>query len=108
MASVDNLVNEFIDLEVRPNGEKQIVRDIESPRRQREVVADEVLTERARQDQKWGQQNHDDPLWLAILAEEFGEVAKDVVENQVAAGVREELIQTAAVCIAWVEAIDRR
>lgn len=65
----------------------------------------DVLEERGRQDAKWGEQNHSDERWLAILAEEFGEVAKDVVERR--PGLRTELIQTAAVCVAWIECLDR-
>lgn len=43
---------------------------------------------------------------LAVLAEEFGEVARAVVEQDVK-NLREELVQVAAVCAAWVEALDR-
>ena len=49
---------------------------------------------------------------LAILAEEFGEVAKEVSDSLNNGGkfdlkaLREELIQVAAVCVAWVEGID--
>jgi hypothetical protein len=45
-----------------------------------------------------------DPERLAILAEEFGEVARDVVER--GEGLRRELIQIAAVCVAWIERLD--
>lgn len=48
---------------------------------------------------------------LAVLAEEFGEVAHEVneginrpIDNKL---LRTELIQVAAVCVAWIEAIDR-
>lgn len=70
------------------------------------VIA-EVRAERERQDVKWGEQNHDLPMWLAILSEEVGEVAKDVVEHYVK-GYREELIQVAAVAISAVQALDRK
>ncbi len=43
---------------------------------QYDAIGDVVL-ERMRQDAKWGEQNHPEAMWLAILAEEFGEVAKD-------------------------------
>jgi len=57
---------------------------------------------------------------LVVLGEEFGEVAKEVMENIIGldmqesaananAGklkLRKELIQVAAVCVAWVESID--
>ena len=70
----------------------------------------------------------EDPIRLAILAEEFGEVAKEVTEgiifyDKVLQGknkqtrnefetanrkkIRTELIQVAAVCVAWAEALDR-
>ncbi len=48
---------------------------------------------------------------LAVLGEEFGEVA-EVVADMVAGApldtnhLREELIQVAAVCVSWVEGID--
>jgi len=35
----------------------------------------DVMNERARQDQKWGEQNHPDLYWLGILMEEAGEAA---------------------------------
>lgn len=90
----------------------------------------DVAEERFRQDAKWGQQNHPDGTgtpgdeyqalraravcesafaagdgtWRHILTEEFREaMAEDNVAN-----LREELVQLAAVAVAWVEAIDRR
>ena len=74
----------------------------------------EVAVERTRQDNLWGEQNHDDPRWGAILGEEFGEVCQEV--NGVTFGnarehlpaLRNELIQVAAVAVSWAEAIDRR
>ena len=76
-------------------------------------VLGSVLSERMSQDQKWGEQNHDDLYWLAILTEEVGEVAQEIItpkqdgcfpEDRVV----KELIQVAAVAVAWVEAIGRR
>lgn len=75
-------------------------------------VLHEVLAERIRQDAKWGQQNHDMADYYTILGEEFGEVGKAICEhrlqNKHAAPIREELIQTAAVAVAMVEAFDRQ
>lgn len=93
-------------------------------------VIGEVVAERLRQDAKWGEQNHPDGTgrdhathkeirakrdcerafaagrgtWRHIFIEEAAEVegAKDE------ALLRAELIQVAAVAVAWVEAIDRR
>ncbi len=66
-----------------------------------------IKAERARQDAKWGEQDHDDLYWLGILMEEVGELAKSIIENDPKNGAK-ELIQSAAVCVAWMEAIDRR
>lgn len=92
-------------------------------------VLNDVWTERRRQDAKWGEQNHPDGTsemwqpeadlmrreceeaaqggqlsWKHILLEE---VAEAIAEEDVTK-LREELIQVAAVAVAWVEAIDRR
>lgn len=77
-----------------------------------------ILLERGRQDAKWGEQNHNPAYYFAIWAEEFGEVAKEVVEysfprgleNMEAAEVRmlKELVQAAAVNVAMIESIWRR
>jgi hypothetical protein len=102
------------------------------------TVLDEVAAERARQDAKWGEQNHPDGTgpwvknpdrmsnmedqrdiarvdcqeaarggdltWMLILREEVYEA---FAEKDPAA-LRAELVQAAAVAVAWVEAIDRR
>lgn len=114
-------------------------------------VLAEIHAERARQDAKWGPQNHPDgtgdaamlgmsmasiaqmlkgingdlratglpvwlafdnqrslvgtgPKWLPIFLEEVSEAA---AEDE-PAKLRAELIQVAAVAVAWIEAIDRR
>lgn len=90
----------------------------------------DVLDERTAQDTKWGRQDHpngtgtaglirmadvarehcqsafrdDRGTWADVLTEEFYEA---LAESD-PAKLRTELIQTAAVCVAWVEAIDRR
>ena len=66
-----------------------------------------VWAERHFQVKKFGQQDHADEKWIAILAEEVGEAAKDVLEGN-GDGLRRELVQTAAVCLAWLECLDRR
>ena len=75
-----------------------------------ELAINDIRDERVRQDLKFGIQNHSDPYWLAILTEEIGKAAEDVVK--IPAGLsttshlRKELIQVAAVTLAWVEAMD--
>lgn len=60
-----------------------------------------IANERMRQDAKWGSDRHlDNMLWLTILAEEFGEVARAILENK---GLFDELIQVAAVAVCWLE-----
>jgi len=69
----------------------------------------ELGIERARQDDRWGgvpgRDRRDDHTYAAVLGEEFGEVCKAWLERDVA-GLRAELIQTAAVAIAWIEELD--
>lgn len=93
-------------------------------------ILSEVLGERASQNVKWGTQDHPDGtgsdthvaqsrrmrdecdrafrqgrgMWRHILAEEVAEAI--ACDNP--ADLREELIQVAAVAVAWIEAIDRR
>ena len=72
----------------------------------------DVLEEREKQDQKWGEQNHNDYIWLAILSEELGEVSQAILQTDFggkhSGKTKEELIQLAAVAIAWLECIERR
>ena len=70
-------------------------------------ILSEVLTERERQDTKWGEQNHDPSWWVVIETEELGEVAKAVFEKELDE-YRQELIQVAAVAVAAVESLDRQ
>lgn len=95
----------------------------------RDVVL-EVDRERDRQDEKWGQQNHPngrvggrieheaaiearfrcqsngpgEDNWRDILDEEIAEAYAATSDAE----LRAELVQVAAVAVAWVETIDRR
>lgn len=93
-------------------------------------VLSEVRGERARQDEKWGEQNHPDGTgsdlqrYLAEKDRDYCQRAfevglgtwRDVLEEEVSEAfaesdpdaLRAELLQVAAVAVAWVEAIDRR
>lgn len=72
-------------------------------------IIDAVLAERTRQDGKWGGtpgiDRTDDVTYAAVLGEEFGEVCQAWLERDVE-NLRTELIQVAAVAIAWVEELD--
>lgn len=89
-------------------------------------VLDEVQNERRRQDEKWGEQNHDSTVWVAVLAEELGELAQAFLQRRewlapsthhqdvkrrvvgdMLANARNEAIQCAAVAVAIIEWIDR-
>jgi hypothetical protein len=74
-----------------------------------------VAAERDRQRAKWGGEHHwgrgdcsgnGFPEWvkLAVLGEEFGEVAR-AMHDQDREGLASELVQVAAVATAWREAL---
>lgn len=72
----------------------------------------EVLKERMRQEEKWGEQDHSPEKWITILMEEVGEFSKEVLENTHRASLpndnlRAELVQIAAVALAMLECHDR-
>jgi NTP pyrophosphatase (non-canonical NTP hydrolase) len=81
-------------------------------------VARHIQDERSAQDAKWGEQNHNPFVWLAIIAEELGEASQAALKatfetkelgDKLAwlAHYREELVQTAAVAQSAIEAFDR-
>lgn len=49
----------------------------------------------------------DDPLWLPVLTEELGEVAREICDHRYSRPhhLRAELIQLAAMASAWADAI---
>lgn len=78
-----------------------------------------VIDERRRQDDKWGQQDHEPMAWMGILGEEFGELCEAVNETHFNNGLEErakggyenmrrEAVQVAAVAVSFVEMLDRR
>lgn len=76
-----------------------------------EKIFEDIRTERVRQHKKWGEQKHGVLVWSLILAEEFGEAAKEANEvyfrNKSPEEYRAELVQTAAVAHAAIEALDK-
>lgn len=79
----------------------------------------DVANERIRQDQKWGRQRHDFPVWLTVLMEEVGELAQATLsmreyaffgnsgpERDELERMRSEAAQVAAVAVAMIEHID--
>jgi NTP pyrophosphatase (non-canonical NTP hydrolase) len=71
-------------------------------------VQREIRDERDRQDDKWGGWDRFTPpfVFSAVLGEEYGEVCHALLEGD-DHNLREELIQVAAVAMAWVEQIER-
>lgn len=65
-----------------------------------------ILKERQKQDEKWGEQNHDVYKWLAILGEEVGEANKAALEDS-RSDLISELIQIGAVTVAMIESLKR-
>lgn len=97
--------------------------------RKLDVLA-EVAIERNRQDTKWGEQNHpngtgyefykrlcDDARMAYDLQSSSGELTWDTIlleevyealTEECQANLRDELLQVAAVAVAWIECIDRK
>ena len=82
--------------------------ELEPPRSKAE---EDVRQERKRQDAKWGEQNHDPLLYLAVLMEEVGECTQAALHlrfgGSQAPYVRDEAVQAAAVALAIIECLDR-
>ena len=74
----------------------------------RAKVLENVLAERERQDSIWGdQRDNTDDMWALIALEELGEVAKDINDTKLGSAYT-EIIQVAAVMVAWAESLRRR
>lgn len=63
---------------------------------------EQILAERVRQDEKWGEQNHNPFVWLSILIEEVGEVGKALIERD-GKGYYEEVMQVGAVALSMMQ-----
>lgn len=84
------------------------VRQLETQDRRSELPeVYQIVGERLRQDKQWGEQNHDNPKWMMIAGEEFGEACKAINENKPREDVKAEVVQLAAVCVAWLECMRR-
>ena len=69
--------------------------------KRREFIWERIQTECVRQDERWGDQQHNDGKWLQILIEELGESCENSLESDTI-GARLELIQCAAVLVQWI------
>lgn len=69
-------------------------------------VFEMVEAERRAQDEKWGDQSGNTPeRWSAILSEENGEVARAILDGSPREVLADELVQVAAVAVAWIQAL---
>lgn len=75
------------------------------------LAIERVIRQRAKQDEKWGEQNHDAGTWALILIEEIGEWAEANLHAQfggpAAAKRLTEAVHVAAVALAVVECMLR-
>lgn len=62
-----------------------------------------LAQERERQDHKWGEQNHGDLYWLAILMEKVGEAAQAIIQERTYEEIEKEIVHAGAVIVAWLE-----
>ena len=68
----------------------------------------DIIDERIRQDKKWGADRElNNYIWLGILMEEVGEIATAINKEVHWLKGRKELVQIAAVAIAWIEKLDK-
>ena len=73
----------------------------------RERLLRDIAAERTRQDTKFGaaaERGYSAAMWLSVLAEEVGEAAKEVNDAAVGSALLHELVQVAAVAVAFAEA----
>ena len=72
------------------------------------LVLKDVVQERKRQASIWGDQRHNShETWNVIGVEEVGEVARAIYEKDDISHLYEEIIQVAAVYVAWAESIQQ-
>ena len=80
------------------------------------AALDAIRAERARQAAKWDGEHEwgygdcsspgvPTPVKVMVLGEEFGEVARAVLDSAPLAELRDELVQVAAVAVAWLEGL---
>lgn len=76
------------------------------------IAINAIVKERQWQIAKFGDQVHTDDHWFLILSEEVGEVAQarlhDIYGGKAMGTLKEELVQVAAVALAWLEQLERK
>jgi len=85
----------------RPVHCDQILRELAAER-----VRQELLVESGKHDMSCAHPLKRNCERLGVLMEEVGEVARAINDGEPTGNLRAELVQVAAVCVSWVEAID--
>lgn len=111
--------NHFFDLKYKEAVEDAILA-LKKLKKCREVydaakrkIIDDVIDERERQDEKWGEQNHFTERWATIIGEEYGEMCEAINEFrfnptlETEEDIYTETIQTMASCMAMLECMER-
>ena len=74
---------------------------------QQQAAIFQIVSERFRQQQKWGPQTHEMPVWMCILHEETGELSEAILHAKFGGNqskeVFKEAVQVAAVAMQIVE-----
>ncbi len=101
LLSYDDLIRE---LKSKLEKEKQQIRF--------QKITQDIFTEIKRQDDKWGEDRDNHPLvWLSILQEEFGELAREINDAdfkpfELSENYRTELVQIVAVGMQAIKNFD--
>ena len=102
----DKRTKEIADVIFRTK--KKGIRSINNLVDVQKLVLKDVVQERERQASIWGDQRHNShETWNVIGVEEVGEVARAIYEKDDISHLYEEIIQVAAVYVAWAESIQQ-
>jgi hypothetical protein len=101
-------INPATDLDDKGN----LIRHEQPPAMEQQMALKDVLREREAQQRKWGEQNHEMPVWLEILHEETGELCEADLHARFGGpkmnDVFKEAVQVAAVGLQIVEYLRRQ
>ena len=71
------------------------------------MIVDRIISERKKHDEGYGRDVHHSPgRWLSAAMEELGEVARALHDGEMN-NLPIELVQLCALCLAWLEDIER-
>lgn len=70
---------------------------------EQQKILELIKVERDRQDTKWGKNSHNPIVWYLIAQEEMSEINKGLLKGDKWDAIQHEIVQLAAVCVAWLE-----